>query len=688
MSDRPSHLSALTGGPPIATPVGRGAPFGRAADGLTRSSAVLEVSGFAAILGGLAIFSPLIDGGTTQLPVLVIRVVLLVTAVVWLLGKMKEGEWFLPQGRIEVCAALFAGWAILSLVWAPYKNASVQWVLSMLSYTALFAIVAQGIRSQAEIRALVCLVTGMGMFEGVKGIAQYAWMEDTRARGTFFNPNFFAAYEASVVLLSLGVLLFSKQEGYSVWFRRWLWCAAAVSFAAFVTAQSRGAALALMGALSFLTFCRYGKKALAILVVCLLAGFLVPNPLQHRIAHVTEDPYAYTRLDIWKSSVVRLLEHPLGMGAGMFKQGSFQERFPIEGNIVRYGKRPESAHNEYLQIGVELGLVGLVVFFCGAVLWTSEIRYLMFEPADTTDRGLVMGLSGSALMLLLQAAVDSTFHEPALVILLVLMGGLVHNLFIRSRPDSLIWRRIGFSYHPLRAACVIACALIVGAICVQSAAAWYVHDQGKHHAAQGDLEGALAWYVRAADIDPGTTGYHDSIARTAMELYSDSGKPEWLVAAAEEEAVARKLNPVDGRFAFRSGTVYRLMASQTLTRVQRAELLSQAAEAYSESIRLDPYSPFSYFELAQLRLAEGLEKEAVELLTTAVAYEPNFLPGRALLAEHSLRAGIPGDYRREYAAMKAILSKYAHWQLSETERRFLDVDLYPLGRAVAMESMR
>jgi hypothetical protein len=87
-------------------------------------------------------------------------------------------------------------------------------------------------------------------------------------------------------------------------------------------------------------------------------------------------------------------------------------------------------------------------------------------------------------------------------------------------------------------------------------------------------------------------------------------------------------------------------------------------------------------------LVDGHEKEAVELLTTAVSYEPNFLPGRALLAEHSLRAGIPGDYRREYAAMKAILSKYAHRQLSETERRFLDVDLYPLGRAVAMEPMR
>jgi predicted Zn-dependent protease len=169
-------------------------------------------------------------------------------------------------------------------------------------------------------------------------------------------------------------------------------------------------------------------------------------------------------------------------------------------------------------------------------------------------------------------------------------------------------------------------------------------------------------------------------------LYSESGAATWLLKAAEEEALARKLNPVDGRFAFRAGTVYRLMASQTMSSAQRAELSAKASEAFSEAIRLDPYSPFSYFELAQLRLADGRVEEAIALLTTATTHEPNFLPGRALLAEQSLLAGIPGDYRREYAAIKAIVAKYAHRELSETERRFLDVDLYPLGRALAVEA--
>jgi O-antigen ligase len=691
VSDRHSQLTTLSDRLPASsvTPVRLRAPLGQAVEGVRRATTACGLEGFGAILGGLVLFSPLIDGGTTQLPVLMIRLILLVSGVIWLLCRMKVGEFFLPQTRLEICAALFAGWAILSLFWSPYKNASLQWVLSILSYAAVFAIVAHGLPSHARIQALVLVVTGIGVGEGLWGITQYLWMGEARARGTFFNPNFFAAYEATVFLLSLGMLLFTSREALTVFLRRWLYVAASVSCVAVVMAQSRGASAALAGAASFLGFSRYGKKALVVVSLCLLIGLLLPNPLQHRILHAAaQDPYAYTRLDIWKSALMRLPDQPLGIGVGMFKQGSFQERFPIEGDIVRYRKRPESAHNEYLQIGVELGFVGLALFLCGLGLWATEVRQLLREPADKIDRGLVIGLASSALVLMLHAAVDSTFHEPALVILLLLMGGLIHNLSVRAQPESVIWRRLAFSYHPMRAASVIAAALVIAAVCAQSALAWYAHEEGKHHAAQADLEGAWAWYVRAADIDPGTTGYHDSIARTAVQLYTESGNSQWLLKAAEEEAVARKLNRLDGRFPFRAGTVYRLLASQALTHAQRAELLDKASEAYTEAIRLDPYSPFGYFELAQLRLADGRVQDAIALLTTAKALEPNFLPGRALLAELSLRAGLPGDYKREYDAIKAVVSRYAHRELSETERRFLDVDLYPLGRALALELMQ
>ncbi|HEU4505384.1 MAG TPA: O-antigen ligase family protein [Nitrospira sp.] len=691
MSDRHSELTAFSDGLPATpvTPVRFRAPLGRAVAWLRRRSAARGLEGFGAVLGGLALFSPLIDGGTTQLPVLVIRLILLVSGAIWLLYRMKAGEFFVPRTGLEVCVALFAGWAILSLFWSPYKNASLQWVLSILSYAAVFAMVTHGLPSHAQIRALVLVVTGIGVAEAFWGITQYLWMGEARARGTFFNPNFFGAYEAAVCLLSLGMLLFTSRQALTVFLRRWLCVAASVSCGAVVMAQSRGASAALVGAASFLGCSRFGKKGLVVVSLCLLIGLLLPNPLQHRILHAAaQDPYAYTRLDIWKSALMRLSDQPLGIGVGMFKQGSFQARFPIEGDIVRYRKRPESAHNEYLQMGVELGVVGLVLFVCGTGLWGAEIRQLLRVPAHKIDRGLVIGLASSALVLLLHAAVDSTFHEPALVILLVLMSGLVHNLYVQAKPEAVTWRRIGFSHHPLRMAYVLAGALVIAAVCAQSALAWYAHEQGKRQAAQNNLEGALASYIRAADIDPGTTGYHDSIARTAMQLYAESGQSEWLLKAAEEEAVARKLNRLDGRFPFRAGTVYRLMASQALTHTQRAELLDKASEAYAEAIRLDPYSPFGYFELAQLRLADGRVQDAIALLTTATAHEPNFLPGRALLAEQSLRAGLPGDYKREYDAIKAVVSRYAHRELNETERRFLDVDLYPLGRALAVESMQ
>ena len=124
-------------------------------------------------------------------------------------------------------------------------------------------------------------------------------------------------------------------------------------------AQSRGASAALVGAVLFLGIVTLRQESAGVVSLCLLAVPVVPNPLQHTYSPCSaQDPYAYMRLDIWKSALMRLADQPLGIGVGMFKQGSFQERFPIEGDIVRYRKRPESAHNEYLQMGVELGVIG------------------------------------------------------------------------------------------------------------------------------------------------------------------------------------------------------------------------------------------------------------------------------------------------------------------------------------------
>src|SRR5688572_18583152 len=160
------------------------------------------------LLGGLIIFSPLIEGGTTQLPVLIMRLTLLGSLMVWVTYRMKLDAIVLIRSRLTSVLLLFLGWAGLSLLWAPYKNPSVQWFISLLMYAVLFGIVIQGIRAKRQVRQVAIVMVGMGLCEGVLGIVQYVWLGEARAKGTFFNPNFFATYE--VVSLSIALALLSS----------------------------------------------------------------------------------------------------------------------------------------------------------------------------------------------------------------------------------------------------------------------------------------------------------------------------------------------------------------------------------------------------------------------------------------------------------------------------------------------
>jgi tetratricopeptide (TPR) repeat protein len=299
----------------------------------------------------------------------------------------------------------------------------------------------------------------------------------------------------------------------------------------------------------------------------------------------------------------------------------------------------------------------------------------------------VTGLVGAVLGILAHSTVDSVFHEPALVILLIVCGGLVLVFQSIKKPHLSRWS-ISFCYHPVRITLVLLSGVVLATLIIQPAAGWYAHERGKADTQVGQQDLALGWFRRASLIDPGTTGYHDAIARTLVQGFYLSGDPQWLVNAVEEEGQAIELNPLDGRFPYRLGTIYGVLAEQKLSKGQRDLLLNQAAEAYEQALQADPYSPLSYMALANIRLPQGRVDEAKSWLQRAVATEPNFLPARALLAELSLKAGKHESAQSEFDAIVAIKRKYERRVLNDIERQFLDVDLYPLGRALALESKR
>ena len=636
-------------------------------------------------LGGLTVFAPLIDGGTTHLPVLIIRLILLGAVIVWLLRSMRAGWIAVQQTRVFSAMVAFMGWAVVSVVHSTYVAPSLQWLISLCSYAVCLFLVVHLVQSVREARGLVTILLGMGVFEAALGLYQFMGGGQARPTGTFFNANFFASYEMAVFAVAFGLLCYRRPTEGLHWETPLLWLTAGAVALAFVLAQSRGALLAFVAAVACVGLYRFGKPFLAVIMLALIAGAIVQNPLQQRVLTVgAQDPYAYTRLAIWQNSLERIIDHPWGVGLGLYKYTSFQYRFPVESAIARYGKRAESAHNEYLQLAVELGVLGLVLFLAGVALLGWEIRETLRLPLEPWERGLVIGLSGGILGILVHSGVDAVFHEPALVLLAILFAGMILVVKRLRQPQGPSVWTMPFPYHPVRAVSIGVVAVLCALLIVQPAAAWYAFDKGAGEAAVGREDQAFDWFQRATLIAPGTTAYHDALALAEVRLFQQSGDPRWLLRAIDELTMGLELNPLDGRFAHRLGTLHVLLADRVGPGLQQEDLWRQAAAYFEQAMRLDPYSPFNYHELGKIRRAQGHKEEALALFRRAISYEPNFLPARAQLAELSQQIGHREVAAAEYEQIVKVKERYRGWNLTALERQFMEVDTERLKRSLSM----
>ncbi len=624
------------------------------------------------VIGSLTVFSPLIDGGTTQIPVLVIRLILLVALGSWLVAGLCRSTLSIPQTVLWWPIAAFLAWSGLSLLWSPYTSVSLQWFLSLLLYAGFLLIILLGVDNEKRLQGFLILILLMGLFEGGLGITQYLYAGEPRAKGTFFNPNFFSTYESVCAVLAISLLLFRIE--YGTIGKLFLILTATVSGTAVILAQSRGGAAAFLIAITAVGYFRYGKSTLILLFLLALGTILFPNPLKQRMMDVgKQDPYAYTRVEIWEDATKRLYDHPSGIGLGMYKYASFQYRFPIEDNIIRYGKRAETAHNEYLQLAVELGVPGLTLFLLSTVIWAVAIKRAWKTDLPQQSRGILIGLCAGVLATIVHAGVDSVFHEPALVLLLILEGGLAVAFERYMRGTQTTSWTFSPPYHVARIILILVALGAMVFLAVRPAATWLLSNRGSSARADHDNLSAIKWYRYASIADPGSTSVRDELARLYIQQFNETGTPEWLDQAASEMAVAMALNPLDGRAPYRLGTIYRLLAEQPAFAAYRNSFNAQAAEAFEKSINVDPFSPFGYFELSKLHRGRGDRTSAQRLLEQAIIYEPNFLPARMVLADLTQENGQTDVANMYLASIKAIQWKYQGWTLTSLEQQFLGV---------------
>jgi O-antigen ligase/tetratricopeptide (TPR) repeat protein len=236
------------------------------------------------------------------------------------------------------------------------------------------------------------------------------------ASGTLVSRNNFAG------LVAIGLVLATvraygrfawpvREPGKPRWMRRleggWGWALAAAFFAvALVMSRSRGGVLSAVGGLVLLPFFYRGRGSVAGAAALLALGagaVFVANPAGLIERFGTIDPFelsSESRYEIFRTTAAAAMHQPiLGFGWGTHPRAyhPFQPA-PLAGQI-------HHAHNEYVNVLFEAGVVGLVLLG-GAMIWWFVRVWQAQKPLPGHDRMPVTATLGAAAVVALHSFVD------------------------------------------------------------------------------------------------------------------------------------------------------------------------------------------------------------------------------------------------------------------------------------------
>lgn len=332
--------------------------------------------------------------------------------VTLLMQKNEEGE-VVPRGTHEgVLRGLLGAW-IAVCVWGFFLALSGQLpaaelvVLLKRWLDPIFACLLAFRITKPEDRqfVLACVLFGY-LLVGVHGLRHgLDYGEKVRIGGLFDQPNDLGAFLAMYAPIALVAALFLTTG----WVRLPLLGGIGIGSWALLFTQSRAALLALpLGVLTVLFWSgRRGLSFIGILLVMLVWWF--PEILPERATARFESTYveagalpgssgqledsAASRMDIWEGAVSMIAENPLGVGFAQFQ--------PMIERYVKFRNEARDAHNFYLLVCAELGVVGLLLLL-GMVWKILTVSWAVSQQSeDEFVKWLGLGVFATVLVTIL-----------------------------------------------------------------------------------------------------------------------------------------------------------------------------------------------------------------------------------------------------------------------------------------------
>ena len=435
-----------------------------------------------------------------------IQVSLMVILTLFVLSTLGRKRIVVPRSPLLLPLAAFYGWAMLSISWADAKYEAVvdglEWSAAFVG--ALLAILI--LRNSKLIGTMLLGLLISGLLISLLVIGQYLlgidWVLQHIVPGaTFANKNMAGQY--GLLTLPIAVVFFLRTDKkYQIWL---LAVVIALMTAHIFYTHSRGSWLSF--GLQFLLFAlslaylkfgrfrssgeRYDKKVPATVALLLVLGlcYMTPSLLGTAetvertsigaLTHATQvehggemlrdtvtlvDGSYDIRLTIWANSIPMFKEHFLlgvGLGNWTVHYPRYQSWYRQDPQLLLY-KYHANAHNDYVEILCELGIIGFALFVwfvvslfrvAGALLRRGDKEHFFLALP------MIIALAGIAL----SAMFSFPLKQPVPAFLLMIYAAALSNLYgatVNSGREHVL----SLPAQPIKAAAAAVAVLVTASV--------------------------------------------------------------------------------------------------------------------------------------------------------------------------------------------------------------------------------
>lgn len=360
--------------------------------------------------------------------------------------KLIRGKRIFRLEPLDVAVLIFMTMVALGGVFSVSPSTSIKSVLVFICFMLGYFLTINLIRSKEWLVRCSIAAGIAAVIESLIGIAQYLlgdvetkWLDTQmfsdisgRVTSTLENPNVLAEY----ILLTLPIaaaLLFSA-KGFRQKFFAFLSCG--IMAACLLLTWSRGAWIGmLVGAVLFIMI--YHRRSIYLFIAGAASvpflPFVLPDSIISRITSIGDmgDSSTSYRVYIWRASVKMIGDYFTGgIGVG---EGAFRALYPRY-SFAGIEAAPHS-HNLYLQIWLEIGIFGLLIFaaFIFLFLQNNFTHCRELSNRDNKaggDRVMACACMCGIVAVLVQGMTDYIWYNYRIFLMFWLIAGLSSS-FIR-----------------------------------------------------------------------------------------------------------------------------------------------------------------------------------------------------------------------------------------------------------------